>query len=59
MSVDLYYMPMSAPCRAIMMGAKALGVPLNLKLTDIMKGEHMSQAYIQMNIQHTIPTRKS
>ncbi|XP_065578003.1 glutathione S-transferase 1-like [Artemia franciscana] len=55
-SIDLYYMPLSAPCRSIMMLAKALDVHLNLKLTDLMKGEHMRPEYLKMNPQHTIPT---
>ena len=50
-SIDLYYMPLSAPCRSIMMLAKALDVHLNLKLTDLMKGEHMRPEYLKMNPQ--------
>lgn len=56
MSVDLYYAPLSAPCRSILMAAKALGVTLNLKLTNPLAGETRTPEFIKMNIQHTIPT---
>lgn len=56
MGIDFYYMPLSAPCRAIMMTAKAIGVELNLKLTSIPNGDNRTPEYIKMNIRHTIPT---
>jgi len=56
MGIDLYYMPLSAPCRSIMLGAKALGLELNLKLTDLMAGDHMKPEFIAINPQHNIPT---
>ncbi|KAI4460140.1 glutathione s transferase d10 isoform a-related [Holotrichia oblita] len=56
MGIDLYYVPGSAPCRAVLLAAKAVGVDLNLKYTDLMKGEHLTPEYIKMNPQHTIPT---
>ncbi|KAL0275073.1 UNVERIFIED_CONTAM: hypothetical protein PYX00_003053 [Menopon gallinae] len=56
MPIDLYYKPGSAPCRAVLLTAKSLGLELNLKETDLMKGEHMSPEFLKMNPQHTIPT---
>lgn len=56
MPVDFYMMPGSAPCRGVALTAKALGVPLVEHQTDLMKGEHMTPAYLKMNPQHTIPT---
>lgn len=56
MTIDFYYKPGSAPCRAVRMAAAAVGVNLNLKLTDLMSGEHLKPEYIKMNPQHTIPT---
>nr|ADR30117.1 glutathione S-transferase delta [Locusta migratoria]AEB91971.1 glutathione S-transferase delta 1 [Locusta migratoria] len=55
-SVDLYYVPGSAPCRAVQMVAKAVGVDLNLKLVNLMEGEQMKPEYLKMNPQHTVPT---
>ncbi|XP_022909199.1 glutathione S-transferase 1-like [Onthophagus taurus] len=56
MGIDLYYVPGSSPCRAVLLTAKAIGLDLNLKYTDLMKGEHLTPEFIQMNPQHTIPT---
>jgi len=55
-TMDFYYVPGSAPCRAVLMTAKAVGVDLNLKMTDLQKGEHMKPEYLKINPQHTIPT---
>lgn len=50
MPIDLYYVPGSAPCRAVLLAAKALGVDLNLKYTDLMKGEHLTPEFVKVNI---------
>lgn len=52
MVLDFYYVPGSAPCRAVQMAAKAVGVDLNLKLTNLMAGEHLTPEYIKV-IFHT------
>lgn len=54
--MDLYYKPGSAPCRAVLMTAKAVGVDLNLKRVELMNGEHLTPEYLKINPQHTIPT---
>jgi len=56
MTIDFYYVPGSAPCRAVLLAAKAVGVELNLKHLDLMKGEHMNPDFIKINPQHTVPT---
>lgn len=56
MPVDLYYMPASSPCRAVRLAAAAVGVDLNLKLTNLMDGEQLKPEFIKMNPQHVIPT---
>lgn len=56
MPIDLYYLPGSAPCRSVLLVAKALGLELNLKPTNLMEGEHLKPEFIKMNPQHTIPT---
>jgi len=56
MPIDLYYLPGSAPCRSVLLTAKAVGVDLNLKLLDLMKGEQLTPEFIKINPQHTIPT---
>ncbi|XP_055622111.1 glutathione S-transferase 1 isoform X3 [Toxorhynchites rutilus septentrionalis] len=54
--MDFYYLPGSAPCRAVQMTAAAVGVELNLKLTNLMAGEHMKPEFLKINPQHCIPT---
>jgi len=56
MTIDFYFLDGSSPCRSVLLVAKAVGVELNLKMTDLMKGEHMTPEFLKMNPQHTIPT---
>lgn len=56
MTIDLYYVPGSAPCRAVLLTAKALNINLNLKLVDLHHGEHLKPEYLKLNPQHTVPT---
>lgn len=48
MGIDFYYLPGSAPCRAVQMTAKAVGVDINLKLTNLMAGEHMTPQFLKV-----------
>lgn len=50
MTIDLYYTPGSAPCRSVMLAAKALGVNLNLKQLDLIKGEHLKADFLKVCI---------
>ncbi|XP_050071717.1 glutathione S-transferase 2-like [Anopheles maculipalpis] len=54
--LDLYYLPGSAPCRAVQMVAEAVDVKLNLRYLDLMAGEHRSEKFTKLNAQQTIPT---
>lgn len=56
MPVDLYYMSLSAPCRAVVLVAKVAGVELNLKTINLLEGEHMKPEFLKINPQHTVPT---
>ncbi|XP_065213130.1 glutathione S-transferase 1-1-like [Planococcus citri] len=56
MTVDFYYAPGSAPCRAVILLAKAIGVDLNMKLTHLHEGEHLKPEFLKLNPQHTVPT---
>ncbi|KAL5283275.1 GstD1.2 family protein [Megaselia abdita] len=56
MTIDFYYLSVSAPCRSILMTAKAIGVELNLKKLNLKNGEHLKPEFIKINPQHTIPT---
>lgn len=54
--IDLYYMPVSTMCNAIIMLAKALKIDLNLIYTDLSKGDQLKPEFVKLNPQHTIPT---
>ncbi|XP_066993925.2 glutathione S-transferase 1-1-like [Anabrus simplex] len=56
MTVDFYYVPLSPPCRSVMLCAKAIGVDLNLKLTNLKAGDHLKPEFIKINPQHCVPT---
>lgn len=56
MTIDFYYTPGSAPCRASILVAKAIGVELNMKLTLLHEGEHLKPEFLKLNPQHTVPT---
>ncbi|XP_029039557.1 glutathione S-transferase 1-like isoform X1 [Osmia bicornis bicornis] len=56
MPIDFYYFPPSAPCRSVLLLAKAIGVHLNLKTINVLKGDHMKPEFLKINPQHTIPT---
>nr|ANS53388.1 glutathione-S-transferase delta class 1 [Sitophilus oryzae] len=56
MTIDFYYLPGSAPCRSVLLTAKVLGLDLNLKLTNLQAGEHLTPEFLKINPQHTIPT---
>ncbi|XP_013101403.2 glutathione S-transferase 2-like [Stomoxys calcitrans] len=55
--MDFYYHPLSAPCRAVIMTAKALNIELNKKFLDLLNaGEHLKPQFLQINPQHCVPT---
>ncbi|RWS30527.1 Glutathione S-transferase 1:-like isoform C [Leptotrombidium deliense] len=56
MPIDLYYMPASSPCRAVIMTAKHLNIDLNLKQLNMMEKEHLKPEFVKLNPQHCIPT---
>ncbi|XP_015436976.1 PREDICTED: glutathione S-transferase 1-1-like [Dufourea novaeangliae] len=56
MPIDFYYFPASPPCRSVILLSKAIGVHLNLKTINPLKGEQMKPAFLKINPQHTIPT---
>ncbi|KAF4526456.1 hypothetical protein B566_EDAN014068 [Ephemera danica] len=54
--LKLYYMPLSSPCRSVMLTAASLGIKLNLQPLDLMKQENLTPEFIKLNPQHCIPT---
>lgn len=48
MPLTLYMMPLSPPARSVLMCAAASGIDLNLKILDLLKGEHLSVEYLKV-----------
>lgn len=46
--VDFYMLPGSAPCRAVLLTATALGVKINEKLLDLTNGEHLTPEFLKV-----------
>ncbi|KAH8311608.1 hypothetical protein KR044_007218 [Drosophila immigrans] len=55
--MDFYYRPGSAPCRAVIMTAKAIGIEFDkLVFINTRAGDQLKPDYLKINPQHTIPT---
>ncbi|XP_021693938.1 glutathione S-transferase 1 [Aedes aegypti] len=54
--MDFYYLPGSAPCRAVQMTAATVGVELNPKLVNLMNGDQLKPEFLKLNPQHCLPT---
>ncbi|XP_067672316.1 glutathione S-transferase 1-like [Haliotis asinina] len=57
-NVELYYFSPSGPCRSVLLTAKALSVPLELKHLHIWNKEHLSPEFTKINPDQTVPTIK-
>lgn len=56
MSIVLYNLNASPPCRAVRIVAKLIGLNLELKPLNVLRGEHLKPEYLQLNPVHTVPT---
>ncbi|XP_019845677.2 glutathione S-transferase 1-1 [Bactrocera dorsalis] len=54
--MDLYYYPGSAPCHAVLLTARSLGIGLNKKFLDLLARENMSNDFAKINPQKVVPT---
>uniref|UniRef100_A0A1A9WI28 Glutathione S-transferase 1-like n=1 Tax=Glossina brevipalpis TaxID=37001 RepID=A0A1A9WI28_9MUSC len=52
----LYGLDASPPVRACLMTLKALDIPFEYKIVDLLNKEHLREEYIAKNPQHTVPT---
>lgn len=50
MSVQLYYLPPSPPCRAVLLTAEAIGLEMELIMLNPNAGEHLTPEYEQVKI---------
>lgn len=53
--MKLHYHPVSTTCRPILMFATDSGLELELKLVDLMAGEHLKEPYTSVNPNRLVP----
>nr|QFU14631.1 glutathione S-transferase GSTd1 [Dendroctonus armandi] len=56
MVLTLHHFPPSAPSRAALLTAKAIGLDIDIQIVNLFKKEQLSEEFIKINPQHTIPT---
>ncbi|CAG2171954.1 unnamed protein product, partial [Oppiella nova] len=56
MPIDLYFLSISPPCRAVLMTAKHLDIEVNIKIVELLKGEHLMPQYSKLNPAKKVPT---
>ncbi|XP_967395.2 glutathione S-transferase 1 [Tribolium castaneum] len=56
MAPTLYLHHASPPVRAVLITAKAIGLPITEKEVNFATSENLSPEYLKMNPQHTVPT---
>lgn len=54
--MKLYYNPISPNCRRVTLTAAHLGIPFDEEILDLLKGEHKSASYMELNPNGMIPT---
>jgi len=54
--ITLYTIPLSPPGRAVQLTAKALGLDVEIKIVNLIAGDHLTPEFLKLNPQHTIPT---
>ncbi|KAA0199744.1 Glutathione-S-transferase Epsilon 3 [Hyalella azteca] len=54
--IDFYHSPFSPPSRACLLTARQLGLDINIKELNLLKGEQLNPEFTQLNPEHTVPT---
>ncbi|XP_030383697.1 glutathione S-transferase 1-like [Scaptodrosophila lebanonensis] len=54
--ITLYGIDGSPPVRSVLLTLKALNLPFEYKVVNLLAGEHMTPEFLKMNPLHTVPT---
>ena len=52
MTLTLYSLPASPPCRTVLMVAKLLDIELDVKNVDLFGGEQRTPEYLKVSLSH-------
>ncbi|XP_070256348.1 glutathione S-transferase theta-3-like isoform X2 [Myotis yumanensis] len=58
MGLELYLDLLCQPCRAVYIFAKKIGVPFELRKVEVLKGQHNSDDFAQVNPLRKVPALK-
>ncbi|XP_064128023.1 glutathione S-transferase theta-3-like isoform X3 [Loxodonta africana] len=58
MGLELYLDLVSQPCRAVYIFARRNGIPFELRTVDLLKGQHFSNDFAQVNPLMKVPALK-
>lgn len=58
MGLELYLDLLSQPSRAVYIFAKKNGIPFQMRTVDILKGQHLSEQFSQVNCLKKVPVLK-
>ncbi|XP_004607499.1 glutathione S-transferase theta-2B-like isoform X1 [Sorex araneus] len=58
MGLELYLDLLSQPCRAVYIFAKKNGIPFEMRTVELLKGQHLTKDFSQVNSLQKVPTLK-